>query len=99
MSEAYLSMQTNLGFTTEHGVPRSIGVTSTRPGEGKTTTAFALSQSLARTGKRVLLIDADMRSPSIRRLARSPASNARPRISRSRTRCRRCWSASRPTSS
>ncbi len=65
MSEAYLSLRTNLSFTTEHGVPRSIAVTSTKPAEGKTTTSYALARSLARSGKSVLLLDADMRSPSI----------------------------------
>jgi len=63
--EAYLSVQTNLGFTTDHGFPRSLTVTSTRPGEGKTTSSFALARSLGRTGRKVLLIDADMRSPSL----------------------------------
>ncbi|HTU12658.1 MAG TPA: polysaccharide biosynthesis tyrosine autokinase [Allosphingosinicella sp.] len=63
--EAYLSTQTSLAFTTSHGVPRSLTVTSTRPAEGKSFTALALAQSLARTGRRVALIDADMRSPSL----------------------------------
>ena len=58
-------MQTSLGFSTDHGVPRSLVVTSTRPGEGKSTTSYALAQSLARTGRRVILVDGDMRSPSI----------------------------------
>ncbi len=63
--EAYLSTQTSLAFTTSHGVPRSLTVTSTRPAEGKSFTALALAQSLARTGRRVALVDADMRSPSL----------------------------------
>lgn len=63
--EAYLSAQTNLAFTTSHGVPRSLAVTSTRPSEGKTTTSYALARLLARTGRKVVLIDADMRSPSM----------------------------------
>jgi capsular exopolysaccharide synthesis family protein len=63
--DAYLAVQTNLGFTTEHGIPRTFAVTSTRPGEGKSTTALALSSTLSRAGKRVILIDGDMRSPSV----------------------------------
>lgn len=63
--EAYLSVQTNLEFSTEHGVPRSLGVTSTRPSEGKSTTAMALAAQLVRARKRVVLIDGDMRSPSV----------------------------------
>jgi len=64
-SEAYLTVRSNLAFSTDHGVPRSFMVTSTRPREGKSTTSFALAVVLARTGRRVLLIDADMRSPSL----------------------------------
>ena len=66
--DAYLAISTNLGFTTEHGAPRSLSVTSTRPGEGKSTTALALAIMLARAGKRVILVDADMRAPSVHHL-------------------------------
>jgi capsular exopolysaccharide synthesis family protein len=66
--DAYLAVQTNLEFSTEHGVPRSISITSTRPGEGKSTTAFALALMLIRSRKRVVLIDGDMRSPSVHTL-------------------------------
>ena len=68
--DAYLAVQTNLAFTTEHGVPRSFSVTSTRPAEGKSTTALALATMLARSGKRVILVDGDMRSPSVHHLGR-----------------------------
>lgn len=63
--DAYLAVQTNLGFTTEHGVPRSFAVTSTRPAEGKSTTALSLATTLSRAGKKVVVVDGDMRSPSI----------------------------------
>lgn len=66
--DAYLAVQTNLAFTTEHGVPRSFAVTSTRPAEGKSTTALALASTLARAQRKVILIDGDMRSPSIHHL-------------------------------
>lgn len=66
--DAYLAINTSLGFTTEHGVPRTFSVTSTRPAEGKSTTALALAAMLARTGKRVILVDGDMRSPSVHHL-------------------------------
>lgn len=66
--DAYLAIQTNLGFTTEHGVPRSFAVTSTRPAEGKSTTALALATTLARAQRRVILVDGDMRSPSVHHL-------------------------------
>ena len=66
--DAYIAINTNLGFTTEHGVPRTFSVTSTRPAEGKSTTALALATMLTRAGKRVILIDGDMRSPSVHAL-------------------------------
>lgn len=66
--DAYLAVQTNLAFTTEHGVPRSLSVTSTRPAEGKSTTALALATMLARSGRQVILVDGDMRSPSVHHL-------------------------------
>jgi succinoglycan biosynthesis transport protein ExoP len=68
VSEAYVSIQARLSFATDHGVPRTIAVTSSKPSEGKSTTAFALALSMARSRKRVLLIDGDMRSPSIHHL-------------------------------
>jgi capsular exopolysaccharide synthesis family protein len=66
--DAYLAIQTALGFTTPHGVPRSFAVTSTRPAEGKSTTSLALASTLARSGRKVILIDGDMRSPSVHHL-------------------------------
>ncbi|WP_448502384.1 GumC family protein [Sphingomonas sp.] len=66
--DAYLTVQTNLGFTTEHGVPRTLAVTSTRAAEGKSTTALAIATMLARSKKNVILIDGDMRSPSVHHL-------------------------------
>lgn len=66
--DAYLAVQTNLAFTTEHGVPRSFAVTSTRPAEGKSTTALALATTLARAQRAVILVDGDMRSPSVHHL-------------------------------
>ena len=70
LSESYLSIRSNLAFSTDHGVPRSLMVTSTRPAEGKSTTSLALATVLGRTGKRVLLVDADMRSPSMHQFTR-----------------------------
>jgi capsular exopolysaccharide synthesis family protein len=63
--EAYLSIQTNLEFATDHGAPYTIAVTSSRPAEGKSTTAFTLAKLLARGGRKVVLVDGDMRSPSV----------------------------------
>jgi len=68
LSESYLSVQTALQFSTHHGVPKSLAITSTRPGEGKSTMAYAIARSLARTGRKVVLVDGDMRSPSVHRM-------------------------------
>ncbi|MCB2060457.1 MAG: polysaccharide biosynthesis tyrosine autokinase [Novosphingobium sp.] len=64
ISEAYASLLTTLQFTTHTGLPKSVLVTSTRAGEGKSTSSFVLANHLAQLGKKVLLIDADMRRPS-----------------------------------
>ena len=64
LAEAYRSARTALQFATSDGVPRTLLVTSTRPGEGKSTSVFALAQSFAQMGRRVLLIDADLRNPA-----------------------------------
>jgi len=67
-SEAYYSLRTSLQFSTADGVPRTLVVTSARPAEGKTTTCLAIAQNLARVGAKVLLVDADLRNPSLHRL-------------------------------
>ncbi len=66
-AEAYRSVRTALQFSTAAGVPRTLLVTSTVPGEGKSTTALSLAQNFTQLGKRVLLIDADLRNPSMHR--------------------------------
>ena len=63
--EAYLSVQTSLAFSSNHGIPRTLAITSTRAAEGKSTTSFALAYTIARSGARTILIDGDLRSPSI----------------------------------
>ena len=65
LSEAYRSFATALQFSTESGLPRSIAVISAGPGEGKSTTALAVSRHFAQMGLRVLLVDADLRKPSL----------------------------------
>jgi polysaccharide biosynthesis transport protein len=67
-SEAYYSIRTALQFSTAHGVPASLLVTSSRPAEGKSTTAYATALNLARLGRRVLLADGDLRNPSMHRV-------------------------------
>jgi capsular exopolysaccharide synthesis family protein len=67
-SEAYYSLRTALQFSTPDGAPSSLLVTSARPAEGKSTTAYAIALNLARVGKRVLLVDGDLRNPSMHRV-------------------------------
>lgn len=66
-SEAYYSIRTALQFSTNDGVPKSLLVTSSRPSEGKSTSAAAIAQNFARLGSRVLLVDGDLRNPSLHR--------------------------------
>jgi polysaccharide biosynthesis transport protein len=64
-AEAYRSVRTSLQFSTSHGVPRTLLLTSSAPGEGKSTAAFMIARNFTDIGKRVLLLDIDMRKPSI----------------------------------
>jgi capsular exopolysaccharide synthesis family protein len=66
VSEAYSAIVAALRFTTESGTPKVLVVTSTRAGEGKSSTALALAQNFARRDNRVLLIDADLRKPAFK---------------------------------
>jgi succinoglycan biosynthesis transport protein ExoP len=51
-------------LSSRNGLVRSLAFTSTQPGEGKSTTCYALAYALVRSGKRVLVIDADLRRPN-----------------------------------
>ena len=66
-SESYRSVRTALQFSTDQGVPKVLLVTSASPGEGKSTTALALARNFAQMGKRVLLIEGDLRNPSLQK--------------------------------
>ncbi|MFI5366759.1 MAG: GumC family protein [Candidatus Binatia bacterium] len=63
VSEAYRSIRTNVLFSSPGSPPKTILVTSSQAGEGKTVTVINLAVSLALSGARVLIVDADMRKP------------------------------------
>lgn len=68
MADAFRTLVTSIMFTGhESDTPRVIVITSTAPQDGKTTVSCNLAIALARAGKRVLLIDGDMRRPSLHR--------------------------------
>lgn len=64
VSEAFSSIRTNLTLASDHGVPKSMMLTSTRASEGKSSTAYSMARSLARLGKKVLIVDIDLRRPN-----------------------------------
>jgi capsular exopolysaccharide synthesis family protein len=64
-------VRTALQFSTNQGVPSSLAVTSARPSEGKSTSSMAIAKNFARLGNRVLLIDADLRNPSLHKVLKT----------------------------
>ncbi|REJ15368.1 MAG: capsular biosynthesis protein [Bacillaceae bacterium] len=65
ISEQYRTIRTNIQFSSVDHEIRSIMITSTGPGEGKSTTAANLAVVFAQQRKQVLLIDADLRKPTV----------------------------------
>ncbi|MEA2204314.1 MAG: polysaccharide biosynthesis transport protein [Blastocatellia bacterium] len=65
LAESYRQLRTSILLSTAGRAPKSLLVTSSLPGEGKTTTAVNTAISLAQTGASVVIIDADMRRPRL----------------------------------
>jgi capsular exopolysaccharide synthesis family protein len=64
-AETFRQLRTNLQFIDVDSAPRSIVVTSSVPGEGKTTTTVNLAISLAQAGQRVIVVEGDLRRPQL----------------------------------
>ena len=67
-AEAYRSLRSNIEYSSFDDEYRVIVVTSSVPGEGKSTTSGNLAIALAQSGNSVLLVDCDMRKPSIHKM-------------------------------
>jgi len=64
-AEAYRTLRANIEFASVDAPIRTLLVTSSAPGEGKTVTSANLAIVFAQTGRRVLLVDADLRKPGV----------------------------------
>ena len=74
--EAYKSLRTNLEFLSSAGNCKTILITSSVPEEGKTNVAVNLAMTIAASGKRVVLVDCDLRKATISRYLRIPLNHA-----------------------
>jgi len=73
VAEAFRSIRTALAFSATNGSLRRVLVTSSLPKEGKTLVSANVAVTLAQSGKRVLLIDADLRKPRLHKVFQVPA--------------------------
>lgn len=73
VQEAYKNLRTNIQFSLPAGESHVIGVTSAERGEGKSTTTVNLAISFAQLGKKVVIIDGDLRLPTVAKKLNIPA--------------------------
>jgi tyrosine-protein kinase Etk/Wzc len=65
ISESFRSLRSNMEFISNFSGPKTVGITSTISGEGKTFVALNLAGIIAYSGKKVIILDLDMRKPKI----------------------------------
>lgn len=68
ITEAYAALRIAIELSDSRGMPRSLLFTSGRPSEGKSTSSYAVARDFARSGKRTILLDGDLRRPSLHKL-------------------------------
>ncbi len=68
LAEAFRGLCTSVLLSSANSAPGSMLITSSQPGEGKTTVSTNLAIALAQLGQRVLLVDADLRRPAIHKI-------------------------------
>lgn len=74
VAESYRALRSSIGFASIDEPLRRLQVTSASKGEGKTVTSINLATAMAMDGKRVILVDADLRRPTIHRVLNLPNS-------------------------
>ncbi|MCC6147931.1 MAG: polysaccharide biosynthesis tyrosine autokinase [Anaerolineaceae bacterium] len=72
VAEAFRTMRTNIEFSGLDKPIKTLAITSPSPGEGKTTISVNLSATIAQSGKRTMLVDADLRRPKVHRFLAVP---------------------------
>lgn len=72
VSEAFRSLRTNLQFTSVDKKVKSILITSSLPNEGKSTIIKNLAYALAMTGAKVIVVDCDLRNPTVHQMFKIP---------------------------
>jgi len=73
VTEAFRQIRTSMMLSSSGGSPRTLVVTSPNPGEGKTTVTINMCISLAMHGSKTVLIDADLRKPSVHKVLQMPS--------------------------
>ncbi|NPV76920.1 MAG: polysaccharide biosynthesis tyrosine autokinase [Anaerolineae bacterium] len=72
IAEAFRTLRTNIEFSGLEKPIKTLAITSPSPGEGKTTISVNLATTIAQSGKKALLVDADLRRPKVHRFLAIP---------------------------